>query len=141
MADVYTFLNVTNGSINNIMPIIAPEKNHLAPLYYEDLLFLTEGFLQRQKIDTVGNNSLEPPPVTLYVSSMLPLSLGTETINNNSYYKTERLTNITTSTGNGVAYYLNPETYVSDKSVSGVGLTNSGLANLISLGFLTNSGF
>ena len=64
-ADIGSFIN------GDIMPLKFPNKNTIAPLRFEDYLFLTEGFYERMNVELVGDNTVLPPVRTIYASKIL----------------------------------------------------------------------
>lgn len=114
--NTYDFLDVSNvdALINgNIMPTVAPAKETLAPLYYEDLLFLTEGYYQRTYIDTVPRNQNQPPPQTLYVNSLLSTHLYR--YGSDIPYATHEITSFNTTTP---AIYISQESIISEQPIA-----------------------
>lgn len=73
-ASDYKFIDTSNigGMIHgNIMPVVSPQASAVAPVYFEDYLFLLEGFYERMNLDQAGTNNISPPPPTIYESNII----------------------------------------------------------------------
>ena len=130
-ASDYKFLKTTDiGSFINgdIMPLKFPNKNTIAPVRFEDYLFLTEGFLERMNVEQAGSNNTLPPVRTIYASKILGSVI--DSING-------------TASGPAMGYnghrgyYINP-----DSNVRTDNLTVSGNTSIAILGdYVTNYKF
>lgn len=65
--------NIANMIHGNIIPVISPSAYNVAPLYFENYLFLLEAYNERRYLEQAGDNSVAPPTTELSAGAFTPL--------------------------------------------------------------------